>query len=164
MAEAGLRTDNAISRLKTREAELSQHPERAATMEGLMFAPLARAQGEVSSKRLCSVCNRSSTCTYYNSEHASSCPEIHFPSFVVVHWNSWPCCLAKASPCHSAEREQVQETAHKQSTLTPCSMLLCGVRYSVDSVGFRGFASMLSSEIGTRACPMKWYLLADHLN
>lgn len=96
MAEAGLRTDNTISWLKTCEVELSQHPERAAPMEGLMSAPLARAQGEVNSKRLCSVCNRLSTCTYYNSEHASSCLEIHFSSFVVVvQWNSWPCCLAK---------------------------------------------------------------------
>lgn len=66
------------------EAELSQHLERAVPTEGLMFALLAKAQGEVSSQRLCSVCNRSSTCTYHNAKHASNCVETHFLPFFVV--------------------------------------------------------------------------------
>lgn len=84
MAEAGLRRDHVTSWLITCEAELSQHLERAVPTEGLMFAPLAKAQGEVSFQRLCSACNRSSTCTYHNAKHASNCVEIHFPPFFVV--------------------------------------------------------------------------------
>lgn len=119
----------------------------AVPMGLLMSATPARAQVEVSSKGLCSVYNRSSPCTYYNSEHASGCLEIHFPSLLLLSEThdlaTLPKLLLVLLPGeHESRTVHTSEWPWLHAPCCPVESMLA------DSMGFRGFASMLSCEIG----------------
>ena len=73
--------------------------------------------------------NRSSTCTYCKSEHASNCLEVYFPSFFCCCFSESHYLATKPFSLILSERETDRQTDRLtyRLILSPCSMSCCRV-------------------------------------